>query len=191
MKNLTRKVGPLPLWAYAVILGGTFLAYRMLRGGGQGQDASVQLIPTGAPPIDPSDGFLNELSLRLDRIEANQTAPPPASDDGSDDGSVRLDLIRGIRSELGKIREYLKTGTGGTIQPTPSGTSGPPAVSAKPTRISLATAQKILRDMGFRESLATSGAWIQSDAAAYVWRSPDTFRAWVTRTTRDNPAKYR
>lgn len=104
--NLTKKVGPLPLWAYAVILGGAFLAFRLLRGNkSEGSDASVQLIPTGAPPIEPSAGFLNELSMRLERIESSvssavssvvsspppttTTPPPPASSDGHSDGTIQ------------------------------------------------------------------------------------------------------
>lgn len=90
MNAITRKLGPLPVWAWAGIIGGTFLAVRLLRGGGgtAKQDATVQMIPTGAPPIDPAPGFLNDLSMRLDRIESSigdaptSTVTPPPSGAG-------------------------------------------------------------------------------------------------------------
>lgn len=135
-QNLTKKVGPLPLWAYAVILGGAFLAYRLLRTNkSSGSDGtSVQLIPTGAPPIDASAGFINELSERLDRIESNQTAPPPASTDGSDSTLNFARFLDALREQTKSITDAIAGG--GSIQPTPTGspTKTPAPVSAKPTR---------------------------------------------------------
>lgn len=69
---LTRKLGPLPVWAWAVVIGGAGLVWRMTRSGGQ--QTVVQEVPTTAIPGDQSAttaGFLNELTVALKRIEDN------------------------------------------------------------------------------------------------------------------------
>lgn len=70
--SLTRKIGPLPAWGWGAIIGGAGLGWKLLRGKGRPEEAAVpntQLIPTGPMQIDPSAGFMNELSVALKRIE--------------------------------------------------------------------------------------------------------------------------
>lgn len=67
----TRKLGPLPVWAWAVVIGGAGLGWRLMRGGGGGGGGTntVQQIPTTYLPDSTQAGFINELSLALKRIE--------------------------------------------------------------------------------------------------------------------------
>lgn len=136
MEVLTRKIGPLPVWAYAAIIGGALLAWRLARGGGR-QDASVQLIPTGAPPIDASAGFMNELANQLGRIEealtnrptptptpANPTptptTPPPASGQPARRFNVVGDLgtfVAGLRKQFPAVYTAWQRTTGWVQRP--------------------------------------------------------------------------
>lgn len=65
---LTRKIGPLPVWMWAVVIGGAGLMWRLTRKGGT---TTVQQIPvgTGNIPSDTTGGFINELSVALKRLE--------------------------------------------------------------------------------------------------------------------------
>lgn len=84
---LTRKIGPLPAWGWAVVIGGAGLGYKLLRGGG----TTRQEVPTTniTPGASPAAGYLNELSVALKRIEdaigaipstiTNNGQTPPAS----------------------------------------------------------------------------------------------------------------
>lgn len=186
MNAVTRKVGPLPVWAYAVILGGTFLALRLLRGGNQ-QDASVQLIPTGAPPIDASQGFIEDLSLRLDRIESGMTAPPPASSQGNETISPAkfgFKTWEELKAALAKLKAPAYT-------PLPTTKPTPKPISAKPTgQVSRARAAEIIRKyggdpaavFGYGTNKRASSFWLNNPAAAYVWKSEASFEAWAKRT---------
>jgi hypothetical protein len=74
----TKKIGPLPAWAYGVVIGVAGLGYKMMKGGSsgnpsKGQVTNQQLIPTGAMPIEPSAGYLNELAMQQQRLEALMT----------------------------------------------------------------------------------------------------------------------
>jgi hypothetical protein len=94
---LTRKLGPLPAWGWAVVVGGAGLGWKLLRGGGGKSEVppvEQQLIPVSSMPIDPSGGFFNELTIQQNRVESTlakiletikataaktkTTAPPPA-----------------------------------------------------------------------------------------------------------------
>lgn len=120
---VTRKLGPLPVWVWALMIGGTFVAVRFLRGGGsQGQDASVQMIPTGAPEIDATAGFLNDLSFRLDSIEtAVRDAPtgtkvPPPSTAGGSKGYSLTQLINRARDRFPKLRRRWRASDAGHLR---------------------------------------------------------------------------
>ncbi len=73
--SLTKKIGPLAAWQWGAIIGVAGLGYKFLRGGGRAEEAAVvnqQLIPTGAMQIDPSSGFLNELSVAINKLRDTQ-----------------------------------------------------------------------------------------------------------------------
>jgi len=104
---VTRKIGPLPAWGWGVAIGGAILAVRFLRGGGQDSAAPV-LIPTGAPAVDPSQGFLEQLAnavgdlrLKVDEL-ANRTTPtpppttPPSTTEPTPPVSAKPDPLAGI-----------------------------------------------------------------------------------------------
>lgn len=71
---LTRKIGPLPAWGWAVVIGGAGLGYRLLRG----DSVTRQEVPTTniTPGASPAAGYLNELSVALKRIEDSISALP-------------------------------------------------------------------------------------------------------------------
>lgn len=80
---LTRKLGPLPVWGWALVIGGAGLGYRYLRG-----STTVQQIPVGTSDIPSSElntqsGFLNELSLAIKRIEDQLNPPKGAGSPGA------------------------------------------------------------------------------------------------------------
>lgn len=53
---LTRKIGPLPVWAWGGVVGGSLLAYRALTGSGGGGAVSSAVTPVGGGLADPSEG---------------------------------------------------------------------------------------------------------------------------------------
>lgn len=75
---LTRKLGPLPVWAWAVVIGGAGLGWRLMRGGGASQ-TTVQQIPTTYLPDSTQSGFLNELSVALNDIRDRLAGTTPGS----------------------------------------------------------------------------------------------------------------
>lgn len=63
-ESFTRKIGPLPAWGWGIAVGGAWLGYRMLRGGGgglgSGKDTQIVAVPGGVIPVSPN--FTDELS---------------------------------------------------------------------------------------------------------------------------------
>lgn len=125
----------------------------------------------------------NALTINQLAQLGNALAPNPAQQREAVTGAVQpiLDVLNGISSKL-------PTPSAGPAQPpaTPVTVPAapPPPPAAAPSRISLAQAHAILASERAPLSWATSGAWIRSPAAAYVWASESAFRAWVQRTKR-------
>lgn len=174
---LTKKIGPLPAWGWGIVVGVAGLGYKTLRGGGGGQQTQQQLIPTGPMQIDPSAGFLNELSVAIDDIRSKMAATTPG------DAKVIVD-----REWLKNLFQQSQRPPTTTPAPSPS-PGGPVPISAKPpTRISVEQAKAALTAIGAPAAWATSGAWIQSSAANYVWASTQAMQDWARRVARTQPA---
>lgn len=112
-------------------------------------------------------------------------------------------IVNAINAQAARTVTVPVGTTPGTVTPVPgpgpskpptSGTKPPPAKaptpsSPAPKRISVAQAQAALTAIGAPASWATSGAWIRSPAANYVWASTSSMQAWARRVARDEPSR--
>lgn len=106
-ERLTAKAGPLPVWLWAVVILGAFLAWQHFRGGGDtavgastsdqtpvttGGDASsdVGVAGGGSPASNVNDGLLSQLSgmqSSVDALTAQVQSMPAFSSDAGTAGS--------------------------------------------------------------------------------------------------------
>lgn len=180
---LTRKIGPLPAWGWGVALGGSIVAVRMLRGGGGGNAAEPTLVavPTGAAG-GFSEDFASDLGNQLDQLRGDID---DRFEENEDDWSDRFDDLLDIVDTIQTPITNTPTPKPGTTKPEPKPGSIQPVESG---RISLAQAQAALRAIGAPISWASSGAWIRSKEADYVWKSTESMQAWARRVARNQPS---
>ena len=162
---LTRKIGPLPAYAYAVGIGGVILAFRLMKGSGSSADTQQIIVPTGAPQVDINRAFLDDLADKVDNLSQQINTntddmteiPSPSVSNNTDN------LLQQILSKLG-----------GTIQPAPAGNGAKDATPAPATNL--------VSQLG--TNISTIGAKTNA-ALAYTTRSADAARAHALRVIRD------
>lgn len=108
----TRKIGPLPAFAWGGIVGGGVLAWRMLHGGGGGGASSAFVQPVGGPGMDFEGGGGGGAA------EGPATTLPPvggsATGTSGGNGKIVLRLTGLANFWTNPLKTHDKTGTSGS-----------------------------------------------------------------------------
>lgn len=107
---VTRKLGPLPAWAWGLAIGGAVLAMRLVRGGGAGGEPQRILVPSGGGAAMAAPDFVSDLGTAIGRLgdrvaalenpsDPTEQAPPSNSQPGSPSKAANLAAyVMGLRA---------------------------------------------------------------------------------------------
>lgn len=180
---LTRKIGPLPAWGWGVAVGGAALGVKMLRGGSGGGGVNKQVIevPTGAPY--PSPDFASDLGTRLDELSNRIDDLAQQSNDNTSKETIPGPTNKPPDNNQPNPVYTIPKGE------VPSKITTPKPVT-KATRITQAQGESILKKLGAPTTWARS-AFAKAASSAYIWATPEAFKAWALRYARDPKSGYK
>ena len=155
---LTRKIGPLPVYGWAILLGGAGLVWRMSRGD---SSTPTQMIPTTyiEPGASPTAGYINELGQQFKRIE-----------------DALAKVLERVPAKQAPVTPPPKPGTG-----TPGPISAKPLSRARAAEILRSKGLDPVKIIGWGSGGPPQESyWVNNQK--YLWASETAFTSWVKRT---------
>ena len=107
---IQKRIGPLPLWAWAAGIGVAFFALRSINGGGGPRIASAGA-PAIAPPVTSSGGATGSGSITGASAPPPAATPPPSATTSQPPPNPNADLLKSLADAINALGDQVKTVT--------------------------------------------------------------------------------